>query len=237
MADETYHLTLSAPGRNALCSDHMTRLVAEIGKANGRPLLLTGADGTFSAGLNLKEVASLDVPGMTRFLRLLDAVMQALYEYAGPTVACVNGHAIAGGCVLALCCDWRVAVDRADVRIGLNEVALGLEFPPMIMNLVRDRIPRRHVERVLLEAGLHDPRTARDLGLVDEVAADPLSVAQAALARLAGVPPTTLAATKRTLRAGVLALDAAQQRHFEQQIVPSWCAPETKARITAQLRR
>jgi enoyl-CoA hydratase/carnithine racemase len=237
MADNTYDLTLAAPGRNALSSDHMRRLVAEIGEAGGRPLLLTGADSTFSAGLNLKEVASLDAAGMTRFLQLLDAVMRALYEYAGPTVACVNGHAIAGGCVLALCCDWRVAVDRADVRIGLNEVALGLEFPPMIMNLVRDRVPRRHVERVVLEAGLHDPRTARDLGLVDEVAGDPLPVAQAALARLAGVPPTTFAATKRTLRNGVLALDDAQQRHFEQQIVPSWCAPETKARITAQLRR
>ncbi len=237
MADETYHLTLSAPGRNALSSDHMQRLVAEVREAGGRPLLMTGADGTFSAGLNLKEVASLDAPAMTRFLQLLDALMQALYEYPGPTVACVNGHAIAGGCVLALCCDWRVAVDRTDVRIGLNEVALGLEFPPMIMALVRDRIPRRHLERVLLEAGLHDPRTARDLGLVDEVAADPLPVAQTALARLAGVPATTFAATKRTLRGGVLTLADPDRRYFEQHIVPSWCAAETKARITAALRR
>jgi enoyl-CoA hydratase/carnithine racemase len=236
MAD-VQQLLLSAPGRNALSSDHMHRLLAAVRDAAGRPLLVIGADGAFSAGLNLKEVAALDAPAMTRFLRLLDALMQALYEYPGPTVACVNGHAIAGGCVVALCCDWRVAADRGEIRIGLNEVALGLEFPPMILNLVRDRVPRRHVERVVLEAGLYDPATARALGLVDEVAAEPLPAAQAALARLAGVPRATYRATKQTLRQGVLALTEAQQRHFEEHIVPAWCAAETKARIAAQLRR
>ncbi|MBX3023276.1 enoyl-CoA hydratase/isomerase family protein [bacterium] len=237
MADDVYQLELSAPGRNALSSDHMQRLVGALRDAGGRPLLLTGAGGAFSAGLNLKEVASLDVCAMARFLCLLDTLVQALYEYPGPTVACIDGHAIAGGCVLALCCDWRVAVDRADVRIGLNEVALGLEFPPMIMNLVRDRLPRRHLERVLLEAGLHDPRTACQLGLVDEVAADPLPAAQAAVARLAGVPRATYQATKRTLRHGVLTLSDGQLRHFHEEVVPSWCTPEAKERISAALRR
>jgi enoyl-CoA hydratase/carnithine racemase len=237
MADDIRQLVLQAPGRNALSSDHMQRVLDALREEKGRPLLLVGADGTFSAGLNLKEVAGLDVCAMANFLRLLDALMQALYEYPGPTVACVNGHAIAGGCVLALCCDWRVAADRPDIRIGLNEVALGLEFPPMILNLVRDRVPRRHLERVILEAGLYDPRTACELGLIDEVASDPLPVAQAALARLAGVPRETYQSTKRTLRHGVLTLSDAQLRHFHEQVVPTWCAPETKQRITAALRR
>src|SRR5512144_845549 len=140
MTDETFELVMNAPGRNALSTGLMTTILQQLTEAAGRPLLLTGAGNTFSAGLNLKEVAGLDEPGMARFLGLLDALVDALYEYPGPTVACVNGHAIAGGCILALCCDWRVAADRADIRIGLNEVALGLEFPPMILNLVRDRI-------------------------------------------------------------------------------------------------
>jgi enoyl-CoA hydratase/carnithine racemase len=102
---------------------------------------------------------------------------------------------------------------------------------------VRDRVPRRHLERVVLEAGLYDPRTARELGLIDEVAADPRPVAEAALARLAGVPRTTYTSTKRTLLHGVLALDDAQRRYFEDVVVPAWCAAETKERITARLRR
>jgi enoyl-CoA hydratase/carnithine racemase len=237
MADTSARLVISAPGRNALSTDLMQQLLAGLRAAAGRPLLLLGSDGAFSAGLNLKEVGGLDRSGMTRFLLLLDDLVEALYEYPGPTVACVDGHAIAGGCVLALCCDWRVAADRPELRIGLNEVALGLEFPPRILALARDRVPRRHLERVVLEAGLHDPRTARELGLVDEVSSQPLAAAEAALARLATAPAATYTATKRSLRAGALALDEAQRRHFEQQIVPAWCAAETKARIAAALRR
>lgn len=236
MADDHVRLLLSAPGRNALSRAHMQRLVDELRAAAGRPLLLLGADGAFSAGLNLKEVAGLDQAAMTSFLLLLDELVDALYEYPGPTVACVEGHAIAGGAVLALCCDWRVATDRSEVQIGLNEVARGLELPPKILALVRDRVPRRHLERVVLEGGLHDPGTARALGLVDEVTAEPLAAAAAALARLAAVPRPTYVATKRALRHGVLALDDAQRRAFAEQIVPAWCAPETKQRLAAALR-
>ncbi|MGH7790119.1 MAG: enoyl-CoA hydratase/isomerase family protein [Candidatus Binatia bacterium] len=237
MADDIVDLVISAPGRNALSTDLMQRLLASLREAGGRPLLLSGADGAFSAGLNLKEVAGLEVPAMTQFLRLLDDLIDGLYDYPGPVVACVNGHAIAGGCVLALCADWRVAADDAALRIGLNEVALGLEFPPKILALARDRVPRLHQERVLLEAALHDPYAACALGLVDEVSADPVATARAALERLAAVPRATYVATKRSLRHGLLALSEAQRRYFEQQVVPAWCAPATKARIRAALSR
>ena len=126
---------------------------------------------TFSAGLDLKEVAGLDAAGTERYLLLLDDLIDALYGYPGPTVAAVNGHAIAGGCVLAICCDLRVMADDTKLRIGLNEVALGLEFPPKILALARRRISRRWIDRVLLEAGLHAPAAALELGLVDELAA------------------------------------------------------------------
>ncbi len=88
----------------------------EVRAVAGRPLLIMGAGDVFSAGLNLKEVAQLDRPGMEAFLGLLDDVMDTLYGHPGPTVACVNGHAIAGGCVIALCCDVRIAVDDPRVR-------------------------------------------------------------------------------------------------------------------------
>ena len=237
MSTDIYELVVDAPGRNALSRELMEHLIAALRAAGGRPLLLSGAGGAFCAGLNLKQVAGLDRAQMTEFLQLLDALVDALYEYPGPSVACVNGHAIAGGCVLALCCDWRVAADDAALRIGLNEVALGLEFPPKILALARDRVPRLHHERVLLEAGLHDPHTARALGLIDAVAADPLAAARAALAGLAAAPAATYTATKRALRAGVLALSDAQRAYFEAHIVPAWVTPDTKARIRARLER
>ena len=235
MAPEPYELTLDAPGKNALSTALMRRIVDEVRSAAGRPLLITGAGDAFSAGLNLKEVAGLDRPGMEAFLGLLDDVIDALYGQPAPTVACVNGHAIAGGCVVALCCDARVAVDDPRVRIGLNEVPLGLEFPPKILALVRRRLPAHALERVVLEGGLHEPRTALSLGLVDEVATDVHASARRWLARLAGLPQSVYAATKRTLRAGALELSAEQRHYFREHVVPAWCAPETKDRVRAAL--
>jgi enoyl-CoA hydratase/carnithine racemase len=172
---------------------------------------------------------------MESFLGLLDDVIDALYGHAAPTVACVNGHAIAGGCVVALCCDVRVAVDDPRVRIGLNEVSLGLEFPPKILELVQRRLPAPALERVVLEGGLHEPRTALSLGLVDEVATDAHARARTSLSRLAALPQGVYAATKRTLHAGALELSAEQRRYFREQVVPAWCAPETKERVRAAL--
>jgi enoyl-CoA hydratase/carnithine racemase len=237
MRDAWHELTIRGPGRNALGSAVMRDLLQGLGAAGDRPILLRGAGGAFSAGLDLKEVASLDPAGMERYLLLLDDLVDALFGHPAPTVACVDGHAIAGGCVLALCCDHRVAAAAPTIRIGLNEVALGLEFPPKILALVRHRVPSRWVGRVVLEAGLHDPATACALGLVDEVAADPDAVARVRLAALAAHPAAVYTATKRALRRGALDLDAETRRDFHDRIVPAWCAAETKARVRGALER
>ena len=236
MSRDVYELTISAPGRNALSGALMEHLIGELRSAGGRPLLLTGADGVFSAGLNLKEVASLDHTGMTRFLGLLDDLIDALYGYPGPAVACVNGHAIAGGCMLVLCCDLRIGADDPAIRIGLNEVPLGLEFPPKLLALARSRVPPRSLERVVLEGALHDPRNALALGLLDEVAADVRAAARAALERLAASPRAEYVATKQALRRGALDLSDDQRRYFREHIVPAWCAPAVKARVGAALK-
>jgi enoyl-CoA hydratase len=230
-----HELTISGPGKNALGTKVMEALLARLRASGDEPLLVTGAGDAFSAGLDLKEVAALDPPGMGRFLLLLDDLIDALYQHPGPTVACVNGHAIAGGCVLVLCCDHRVAADDPAIRIGLNEVALGLEFPPKILALARRRVPRRWLERVLLDADLHPPRTACELGLVDGVSADPMRVARERLERLAAHPRAVYAATKRSLRAGALDLSAEARRWFREGVVPAWCAPATKERVRARL--
>lgn len=166
---EPYVLRLEGPGKNALSSKLMERILAGLDEAAGRPVLVVGAGDAFSAGLDLREVASLDAPRMRTFLGLLERCMTALYLYPGPTVAALNGHAIAGGCVVTLCCDHRLVLDGPRLRVGLNEVALGVRFPPRIMAIVKQRVPLRHLSEVVLGAGLFAPAEAVRLGLVDEV--------------------------------------------------------------------
>ena len=225
-------ITLAAPGKNALSVDLMRRTLASVRDAGDAPILLTGEGNAFSAGLNLKEVVSLDEDGMRAFLGVLEELVAALYEHPGPTLAWVNGHAIAGGCVLALTCDLRVMTTDEGARIGLNETAIGLEFPPRTFAMTRRRVPVASHERVLLDAQLHDPKAALGLGLVDFLGTE--ADAKAHLERLAAHPRAAYAATKRAIR-GTLEVSPEDMRDFETKTVPKWVAPELKTRLAGLL--
>jgi enoyl-CoA hydratase/carnithine racemase len=225
-------IAFSGPGKGSLSTERMTNMLAAIREAKGRPLYLTGEGNTFSAGLDLKEVVASDRAALEKYLGLLEVLVTELYEYPGPTVAYVNGHAIAGGCVMALTCDWRVMTPRDGARIGLNEVAIGLQFPPRTFEMCRRRVQGPAFERVVLEAGLYDASTARDLGLVDTLG-DEVD-ARAQLDKLAGYPSAAYAATKSAAR-GRLEVSPAVQKHFVEEVVPTWAAPELKDRLKARL--
>lgn len=231
-----FEITLSGPRKNALSTEMMIFIQEKLQEAAGQPVLLTGDKDTFSAGLDLKEVASLDTQGMAAYLRRFENLAVALYTYPAPTVALVNGHAIAGGCILVLCCDHRVASLDRSIKIGLNEVALGLQFPPRVLSLVRRRLPVQHVEQIVLGADLYDPGLACELGLIDELAADAPTVARVRLSALAAHPPEAYAAAKAALR-GKLDVSPEEERYFESVILPSWTSPELKERLSKALER
>jgi enoyl-CoA hydratase/carnithine racemase len=227
-------VVLSGPGKNALSAALMRRTLDEVRAAKNAPLFLTGEGDAFSAGLNLKEVAALDVEGMSTFLGTLEALVKELYEYPAPIVAWINGHAIAGGCMLALCADVRVMTSRPGARIGLNEVALGLRFPPQTFAMVKARLTAPALERVLLEAALYEASEARHLGLVDVIGDE--AQARAMLEKLAGHPHEVFAATKLLLRPR-LAIDAEGQRAFREETIPHWASPERRASMLAVLEK
>jgi enoyl-CoA hydratase len=225
-------ITLSGPGKNALSTALMERTLGQIQEAREEPIFLTGDGDAFSAGLNIKEVASLDVAGMTKFLGALEDLVKALYEHPAPVVAWVNGHAIAGGCVLALCTDVRFATAKEGVRIGLNEVAIGLRFPPLTLQMVRSRLTRPACERALLEAGLHSAASAKTIGFIDEIGEE--AEARATLSKLASYPRDIYAATKLLLRPRLTLTDE-EKREFHEGTVPYWASPEKRASLLSML--
>jgi enoyl-CoA hydratase/carnithine racemase len=161
-----------------------------------------------------------------------------VYDYPAPIVAHVNGHAIAGGCLVALACDWRVAAPSPSTKIGLNEVALGLRFPPRILAMVKQRVPPQHHTEVLLGARLFDPAGALQAGVVDEVVEDARAVAEARLAALGKNPGEAYALTKEDLRG--TAQDLCPDSAWDQRLrgdVAGWTSPELKQKIAAMLAR
>lgn len=228
-------VVLSGPGKNALSTSLMLSVIQQLERADGRPVLVRGEGDAFSAGLNFLEIAGLDADGMDRFLTALEDLLYALYNYPGPTVALINGHAIAGGCLVAICCDHRVCAAEGKLKMGLNEVALGLRFPPPVLSLARRRVAPQAFDEVILGARLYGPQEALRVGFVDEVATAAEAVARQRLAELARHPADAYVAAKRAIRGGVLDADAATRSAARSALLPYWTDPALKAKIAAFL--
>lgn len=231
---DAVQITLSGPGKNSLSTALMQRALSEVERAKDAPIFLTGDGDAFSAGLNLKEISTLDVAGMTVFLTALEDLVKALYEHPAPVVGFINGHAIAGGCVLALCCDVRVMTAREGARIGLNEVALGLRFPPLTFAMARARLTAPNLERILLEAGLYRAEEAQRLGLIDVIGEE--AQARSILATMASHPRDIYAATKLLLRPR-LDIPEPDRERFREDTIPYWASPDRRAALLAVLEK
>lgn len=222
-------IVLAGRGPNTLSVASLAGFATELEQAEGEGILIRGAGTAFSAGLDLDALRGELRP----LLDAMERVIQALFLYPGPTVACVNGHAIAGGCLLAIACDHRVASADPSVRIGMTAVALGLVYPPTVLEVLRYRLPSHALERVLLGAERFDPAGALALGIVDELADDPLAIARARLARLASHPRAAYADTKRALRRSAITIDEAERRALLEQAVQAWDPAAARARSKA----
>lgn len=230
-------IRMDHPARNAIGPQLLDWLNQQLDAAAGAPLMLTGSDDSFSAGLDLKQLLEFSGDELPHFLTAIDDLAVRLFEYPAPTVACVNGHAIAGGCVLALCCDHRLAVAADDIRIGLPEIKLGACFPPRMMQILRYRLNPQHLHQIVLGGELYSPADALHLGLIDQVSVQAESDAMARLKQMSAYPADTFQRTKQSLQHGVTAVSAEQQRAFDEEELPIWGSEAMRQRVRALFAR
>jgi enoyl-CoA hydratase len=163
-----------------------------------RAVVLTGAGRSFSAGVDLKRIVNGGLDYVKVFRPALSAAVKAVFYHPGPVVAAINGHAIAGGCVLAAACDIRL---MSAGTIGLSEMKVGVPFPGVPLEVMRHALGPA-TQRFVLSAALLPPSEAQAAGLIDRVA-EPDALLDQALAeaeRLAGISPDVYAFTKRQLQ-------------------------------------
>ncbi|MXX74502.1 MAG: crotonase/enoyl-CoA hydratase family protein [Holophagales bacterium] len=166
-----------------------------------KAVVLTGRPGVFSGGFDL-NVFRDGGPAEARAMGLAGArLMMRLYGWPQPLVVAASGHAIALGALCVLTGDHRLAAD-GELRLGLNEVAIGRTLPPFAWLLAKERLSKRALTQAALTAKMYDPEGARDAGFVDEVApADELrAVALERAAQLAEFDANTFSAMKQGLR-------------------------------------
>ncbi|WP_138735745.1 enoyl-CoA hydratase/isomerase family protein [Modestobacter excelsi] len=152
-------------GRVGALDVELLDALAEAVSASDRALVITGSGSAFSAGVDLRRVLDGGRPYAEELLTALSRLFRAVFDHPRPTVAAVNGHAIAGGCVLALACDLRL---MSGGRMGLAELTVGVPFPTAALEIVRHALGPR-AGQVLLGAQTVDREQALVLGMVDQL--------------------------------------------------------------------
>lgn len=226
-------IRLSRPPVNALNFELLDALVQAIGQApstGAKGLVLSGGAKVFSGGLDVPYLLGCSDAGLKAcWSRFFDAA-RAVAGSPIPVAAAIAGHNPAGGCVLALCCDYRVMAD-GPFRIGLNETQVGLIVPDAIQYLMRRIVGTHRAERLVVAGAMIESRKAFELGVIDELAPQD-HVVEAALAWLSGMaklPQAPMRATRAIARADILealnSFNAAEMEVF----VQGWYSEETQS--------
>ena len=197
-------LSADRPPANALDLALLEEIVAAVQPfANDPPraLVLAGRPGFFSAGVDLKLAPTYEPEDRRRMVSAINAMALGVYELPCPVVGAITGHAVAGGLVLALCTDLRVASSAG--RYGLTEVKVGIDYPQAAIGVVRAELAPHAARRLALGSELLGASECLHLGVFDELA-EPNDVLPRALelaTSLAAFPREIYARTKRELRA------------------------------------
>jgi Delta3-Delta2-enoyl-CoA isomerase len=230
-------LRLARPPVNALNGDLLLELQREFEQAPGegvRGLVLSGAAGRFSAGLDVPTLLTLGRDGMGAYWRTFFGCLTAYAACQVPVVAAITGHSPAGGAVLALYADRRVMA-AGDFRIGLNEVQVGLYPGPVIHRVFQRVVGTRHAAELLATGALVDPGRALEVGLVDEVVplADVVPRALAWLEHVLTLPPQAYARTRSLVRADLVAIMRGITDADWETMNEAWFSAETQATMRA----
>jgi enoyl-CoA hydratase len=201
-------------------------------------VVLTAQGKVFSAGVDLIRLSEGGAGYIRKFLPVLHKLFDAVFFHPKPVVAAVNGHAVAGGCVLACCADRRVMA-RQSGRIGVTELPVGVPFPALAFEIVRSAVPARYLAEVTYSGATYDSDTALERGFIDEIAepSELLEDAFAVAQELAALSPAAFARNKMQIRQPASERMAASGEATEKSVTEIWCAPETLSYIRAYVAR
>ncbi|MBT3993052.1 MAG: enoyl-CoA hydratase/isomerase family protein [Gammaproteobacteria bacterium] len=131
-------------------------------------LILSGHEGIFSAGLDVKTLITLSKPEISEFFHLFWGLMGKISKSPIPIVAAITGHSPAGGAVLTTFCDYRVAA-KGDYKIGMNEVFVGLTVPKMIFKAFARLVGENHANILMMQGKLMKFEFAYEIGFINEL--------------------------------------------------------------------
>lgn len=216
----------------------LTNQVRELAQSSGRGIVLTGQGKIFCAGVDLPQLLEGGVAYVREFLPALDELLETLYFCDKPVVAAVNGHAIAGGCLLAATADRRLMAGGKG-QVGVPELRVGVPFPTVAMEIMRARSHPDYYAEVVLEGRTYAAEDALQRGLLEGIVEPEqlLAAAISAAESLASIRPEIFAFTKRQVRQPVREAIKSRRQLAEGELSALWESVETHAAIGAFVSR
>ena len=209
--------------------------LAEVMDDGAPPVVIASAHPRlFCPGWDLKVLSTAARDEVDQFLRHFNALVLELFSYPSPTVAAIGGHAIAGGCSLAVACDIRVMV-AGTARLGMSEVNLGVPVPAQCVSLLRARLAPHVVDELALAGDAFTAERAVEVGLVQRavVRSRLQATVDEEMAALAGKPREAWVASKRFRYRAVWQEMAAAGEQEDSAFVECWFLPDTQQRLRA----
>jgi len=233
-------LTLAKGKANTLDIEFCRALTGQFNelKKSADAVVMTAEGPIFSAGVDLLRASKGGPKYLRQFLPVLNKMFDAAFNFPKPLVAAINGHAIAGGCVLASCADYRL-VARGNSKIGVTELLVGLPFPALAFEVMRFVTSPRYFAEAIYTGETYQPDAALDRGLVHEVV-EPQALQQRALQAanlLAELSPAAFAQTKQQMRLAVTERMKRDGKRIDGAATKAWTSPKAIASIDAYVGR
>ena len=219
-----------------LCRE-LTARFGELERGGHRAAVLTGHGHIFSAGVDLLRLRDGGPGYLDEFLPALSEAFLAVFDCSLPVVAAVNGHAVAGGCILACACDHRV-MNAGHGRIGVTELLVGVAFPVTALEILRFAVGTRRLKERTYFGQTYPAAGALGLGLMDEAGEDAagLQRAVASAGEFAALPAEPLRHTRSQIRGP--ALDRiAQQRATDGLVRRMWDSPAARETVKEYVKK
>lgn len=239
--DPSFVRLTMAHGPNALDEALVDALIGALEDLVSRgapPVLLTSAhDSLFCPGWDLKRLAHAGYDDVERFLSRFNTLIVSLFSYPSPTVAAIGGHAVAGGCLLALACDQRVMATGRP-RIGLSEINLGVPVPFTSVHMLRARLAPSVFEAMVLAGEGYPAQRAVELGVVQRAKApeEVVTTAEAETRRRAAQPRRAYSRTKDFAYAETRRIMRAANEDEDRAFLECWFEASTQDRLQSLAR-
>lgn len=197
-----------------------------------KALVLTGNGKFFSFGLDVPELYNYSPKKMTAFITIFSKLCRDLFLFPRPVVAAVNGHATAGGCLLALTAEYRLLANT-NAKMSLHEVSFGASLFPSAVEMLRYAVGNTHAEVILLSGKMFEPAEALGLGLVNELVEESklLDTARLKAQKLAHNFSPAFTSLKRLVRQPIVDQWSKREKKSIDEWIEIWYSPKTREKI------